>query len=67
MTTQCPTKNQLKLLSGGQLTEEDSDVLLLHLQACDDCQAEIGTLDHEEDTFIGDLQRLKIETLPRTI
>ena len=60
MTTQCPTKNQLKLLSGGQLTEEDSDVLLLHLQACDDCQAEIGTLDHDEDTFIGDLQRLQL-------
>ena len=58
MTTQCPTKNQLKRLSGGQLNEEDSDVLLLHLQACDDCQAEIRTLDHEDDTFIGDLRRL---------
>ncbi|MDB2687542.1 protein kinase [Mariniblastus sp.] len=57
--TQCPTTNQLKLLSGGQLNEQDSDILLLHLQACDDCQAEIGTLDRDDDTFIGDLKRLQ--------
>ena len=59
MTTHCPTKDQLKLLSVGQLNEEDSDVLLLHLQGCDDCQAKIGALDLDGDTFIGDLQRLQ--------
>ena len=57
--TRCPTTNQLKLLSGGQLNEQDSDVLLLHLQGCDACQAEIGTLDHEGDTLVGDLKRLQ--------
>ena len=56
MIANCPSQEALKSLSLGQLPEEQSDVLLNHLQTCDSCQLEIGTLDSAEDTFI---KRLK--------
>jgi serine/threonine protein kinase len=52
----CPPEDQLKSFSLGQLSDEQSDVLAVHLQGCDSCQAEMGTLESAEDTFVSTLK-----------
>ncbi len=52
----CPSQEQLKSLSLGQLSEEQSDQMLVHLRGCESCQEEIGSIDTCEDTFVGSLR-----------
>ncbi|QEG20510.1 protein kinase domain-containing protein [Mariniblastus fucicola] len=58
MSTLCPDKNRLESFSQGRLTEEDSDLLIVHLQDCESCQLDLETIDQSNpaDTFIGELR-----------
>jgi serine/threonine protein kinase len=52
----CPPPEKLKSLSLGQLTEEQSDVLVIHLESCEACQNEIAQIDSAEDSLISQLK-----------
>ena len=56
MGTTCPTQEELKSLSLGQLSDEQSDRLIIHLNDCQPCQSEMGTLETAEDTFVAQLR-----------
>ena len=58
METVCPSQNELKSLSLGRLSDEQSDRLLAHLHACQPCQSEMGTLEFTEDTFVEQLRTI---------
>ncbi len=55
--TVCPPTEQLKALSLGQLSDEQSDDLYHHVRDCDSCQAELETVSDQEDSLIVDLRR----------
>ncbi|MAG93939.1 MAG: hypothetical protein CMJ48_09345 [Planctomycetaceae bacterium] len=57
----CPSPDDLQALSLGQLSEEQSDEVLGHLQACETCQAEMRTAAPMEDTLVARLR----ETAPQ--
>ncbi|MFN3190108.1 MAG: protein kinase domain-containing protein [Aureliella sp.] len=52
----CPTDQQLKLLTLGQLSEQESDALFRHLHSCEQCQAMLETLDDGEDSLVLNLR-----------
>jgi RND family efflux transporter MFP subunit len=52
----CPTRELLHQYSIGMLSDEQSDELASHLDACPDCQATILTMEDAEDTLIGRLR-----------
>lgn len=54
--TACPPPEQLKALSVGQLSYEQSHHLLEHLDACDACRAELETIGDAEDSLIASLR-----------
>ncbi len=54
--TACPTNNQLKALSLGQLPEEQSDDLFAHIRNCDSCKSELETVGDSEDSLIASLR-----------
>ena len=56
MIATCPSQEELKSLSLGQLPEEQSDVLLRHLENCETCQDEISQIDEAEDTFVRQIK-----------
>ena len=56
MIAPCPTQAKLKSLSLGQLPEEQSDVMLLHLESCETCQEAISQIDGGEDTFVRQIK-----------
>ena len=58
MNIVCPEKSHLKSFSQGLLGDEDSDLLILHLQDCEDCQKNLETIDlvGGEDTFIHQIR-----------
>ncbi len=62
MIANCPDPKQLKSLSLGQLDEEQSDVLILHLESCKSCQQEIAQIDSSEDSLIAQLKSSANET-----
>ena len=51
----CPTIDELRALSLGKLSEEQSDEILGHLPDCETCQAELATASSVEDTLAGHL------------
>ena len=63
MIANCPSPDALKSFSLGQLPEEHSDILFSHLQTCESCQQEIGTLETAGDTFVKRLKSAS-EELP---
>ena len=62
MNATCPTQKELRSLSLGQLPEEQSDELILHLRECESCQTEMETLDESGDTFVQQLKSVSSET-----
>ncbi len=54
--TFCPTANQLKALSLGQLPEDQSDDLFMHVSTCESCQSELETVGDGEDSLISSLR-----------
>ena len=55
-TTDCPTPAQLRAMSLGELSSEDSDHLLAHLGECSACQSELETIEDVEDSLIASLR-----------
>ncbi len=56
-TVKCPDRETLRQFSTGLLPDEQSDVLVGHLETCADCQATIMSLEDAGDTLIGRLRR----------
>ena len=52
----CPTSAELRALSLGQLSDEQSDEMLGHLQNCETCQEQLATADPLDDTLVGHLR-----------
>jgi serine/threonine protein kinase len=52
----CPTIDELRALSLGKLSEEQSDEILGHIPDCEACQAELATASSVEDTLAGHLR-----------
>ncbi len=52
----CPTIDELRALSLGNLSEEQSDEILGHLSDCEACQAELATASSVEGTRAGHLR-----------
>ncbi len=53
---ECPTNHQLKALTLGQLSNEDSDALFQHVADCDQCRSELDTLEDTGDSLIDSLR-----------
>ena len=54
--TDCPSKDDLRSLSMGILSGEDSDILIQHLDDCGACQSALETLNDVEDSLIAGLR-----------
>ncbi|GAB5402966.1 MAG: hypothetical protein Aurels2KO_11970 [Aureliella sp.] len=54
--TECPTPRDLKALTLGQLSDEDSDQLFQHLSGCETCSSELETVEDTEDSLIASLR-----------
>ncbi|MCA9139107.1 MAG: protein kinase [Planctomycetales bacterium] len=54
--TKCPTADRLRAFSLGRLPEDENDELFEHLRDCSNCQAELETVDDDEDSLIRDLR-----------
>ena len=52
----CPSRDKLRALTMGIVSEDQSDVLLRHLDDCGECQSELDTLDNAEDSLIVGLR-----------
>lgn len=52
----CPSKEELRSLSLGQLADSDSETLLSHLDTCIVCQSNLETVDDAEDSLIVSLR-----------
>ena len=62
MNATCPTTKELRSLSLGQLPEEQSDNLILHLRQCETCQMEMESLDDSDDTFVEQLKSVSSDS-----
>ena len=51
----CPSQLDFRALSLGELSEEQSDELLSHLQNCETCQGEVGASD-ADDSLVDQLR-----------
>ena len=54
--TTCPTSEQLKALSLGQLSTEESDDLIAHVSSCEACRSDLETVNDVEDSLIASLR-----------
>lgn len=54
--TECPSRDRLRALTLGSLSDEDSDDLVEHVKHCGHCQSDLETLDDGEDSLIADLR-----------
>ena len=59
----CPSSEELRSLSLGELDEQQSDQISAHLEDCQQCREEIATLDGNTNTFIANLRDLVSENL----
>ncbi len=55
--TECPSTDELRAFSLGELPEEQSDALFRHLQDCPTCKSELETVGDTEDSLITSLRR----------
>ncbi len=53
---QCPTSNDLKALTLGQLSSEDSDQLFQHVSECEACRSDLETVEDTGDSLIASLR-----------
>jgi serine/threonine protein kinase len=53
---ECPTNQQLRALSLGVLSNDDSDALFQHIAHCDQCRSELETVEDVEDSLIASLR-----------
>lgn len=54
--TACPSAEELKALSFGDTSDENSEALFEHIQTCDACRGEMETLEDAEDSLISSLR-----------
>ena len=54
--TVCPPLEQLKAMTLGQLSDEQSQELVEHLQNCQSCRSELDTIEDSEDSLIASLR-----------
>lgn len=54
--TACPSVEQLRALSLGQLPDEQSDDLFAHIHNCEACSAELDSVNDQDDSLIADLR-----------
>ena len=53
---ECPTHQQLKELTLGQLSNQDSDALFEHISDCDRCRSELETVEDARDSLVVSLR-----------
>ncbi|XZE54545.1 protein kinase domain-containing protein [Planctomycetaceae bacterium SH139] len=53
---ECPTSKDLKALTLGQLSSDDSDDLFRHISTCDACRVELDTVEDSGDSLIASLR-----------
>jgi hypothetical protein len=53
---ECPTSQDLKALTLGQLSSEDSDALFQHISECELCKSELETVEDADDSLIASLR-----------
>jgi serine/threonine protein kinase len=53
---ECPTHQQLKELTLGQLSHQDSDALFEHISDCDRCRSELETVEDARDSLVVSLR-----------
>lgn len=53
---QCPTPKDLKALTLGQLSSEDSDRLFDHVSQCEACRSDLETVEDTGDSLIANLR-----------
>ncbi len=53
---ECPSHQQLRALTLGQLSSEDSDVLFQHIAECNLCRSELETVEDGGDSLIVSLR-----------
>lgn len=53
---ECPTSQQIKALTLGQLSNEDSDSLFQHISECDQCRSELETVEDGGDSLVESLR-----------
>ena len=53
--TECPSAQQLRSLSLGQLSDEQSDELFDHVRTCDVCRAQLETVEDTGDSLVAAL------------
>ncbi len=54
--TACPSVEQLRALSLGQLPDDQSDDLFAHIHNCNACTAELDSVNDQDDSLIADLR-----------
>ena len=52
ISIQCPSADELKSLSIGQLSEEESSSIFEHVRNCSNCQDDMHALEQHEDSLI---------------
>lgn len=55
--TMCPSTDELRALTLGQLAEDQSDLLFEHIRTCEACRSELETVDDLEDSLISSLRQ----------
>jgi len=55
--TICPSVEQLRAFTLGQLHDEQSDELFEHLRTCEACRSELDTVEDAEDSLIASLRQ----------
>ena len=53
----CPSRDELFDYAVGRLSDDASDVLASHLDACSTCQAMLATLQDANDSLVARLRR----------
>jgi tRNA A-37 threonylcarbamoyl transferase component Bud32 len=59
MHAKCPTDDELRAFSTGNLSERSLERLAAHLAECGRCEAALETLDTSADSLLADLQSLQ--------
>ena len=57
----CPPSKELQAYSRGQLSEEASDEMSIHLSSCPACQSHLETVSDAEDSIIASLRGVQID------
>lgn len=53
---ECPTSQQIKAFTLGQLSNDDSDSIFQHISECDQCRSELETVEDGGDSLVESLR-----------